>query len=256
MRCCFRSSLGVTIPSLRLLSAAATAMAFGGLLLVPVGLAWLISGPRRYGLATSALLVAMLVAVLIGLATAAAGSLSAAVVMVAAAMGWATRLWKRIRAAQTTGAELPRSVPIALLAVPLIVLAAHMTLTEPAEAWSRNRAIANADTIIADIERFRERTGGYPVALSSLHPDYHPGVMGVERYRYERSGEAYNLSFEHPSATLGVQEIVMYNPRREQDISSHAIDLLQLSEPDIRRQRGYFAAHDLSQTGWRRFLFD
>ena len=48
----------------------------------------------------------------------------------------------------------------------------------------------------------------------------------------------------------------MYNPRGEQDISSHAMDLLQLSPDDIRRQRGYFAAHNLSQTGWRRFLFD
>jgi hypothetical protein len=53
-----------------------------------------------------------------------------------------------------------------------------------------------------------------------------------------------------------VREIVMYNPRGEQDISGHAFDLLQLSPEEIRRQRGYFASYDLPQAGWRRFLFD
>jgi len=66
----------------------------------------------------------------------------------------------------------------------------------------------------------------------------------------------YNLYFEHPSTNFAVREIVMYNPRGEQDISGHAFDLLQLSPEDIRRQRGYFASYDLSQAGWRRFLFD
>ena len=47
----------------------------------------------------------------------------------------------------------------------------------------------------------------------------------------------------------------MYNPRGEQDISRHAFELLQLSPEEIRRQRGYFAAYDLPQIGWRRFLF-
>ncbi|MGH9373713.1 MAG: hypothetical protein ACRD15_19505, partial [Vicinamibacterales bacterium] len=110
--------------------------------------------------------------------------------------------------------------------------------------------------IISDIERFRERTGAYPVAISSVWPDYHPGVIGIERYRYEPSGEGYNLYFEHPATNLSVREIVMYNPRGEQDISSHAFDLLQLSPEEIRRQRGYFASYDLPQAGWRQFLFD
>jgi hypothetical protein len=51
-------------------------------------------------------------------------------------------------------------------------------------------------------------------------------------------------------------EIVMYNPRGEADFSSHDADLLELSPEDIRRRRGYFAAHDLPERGWKRFLFD
>ena len=107
-----------------------------------------------------------------------------------------------------------------------------------------------------DIERFRQRTGRYPIAIQSLVPDYHPDVIGIERYRYEPSGESFNLYFEMPSADLATSLIVMYNPRGEQDFSSHAFDLLQLSPEDIRRQRGYFASETLPQRGWKMFLFD
>lgn len=48
----------------------------------------------------------------------------------------------------------------------------------------------------------------------------------------------------------------MYNPRGEQDFSSHANDLLVLPAGEIRRQRGHIAALDLPQPRWRRFLFD
>jgi hypothetical protein len=170
-------------------------------------------------------------------------------------VAWFVHCWRRVGAAQTKGARLPRSVPVALILVPLTTTAARLAFVEPAASWSRDRAIANSAEMIADIERFRERTGAYPVAISSVWPDYHPGVIGVERYRYERSGEAYNLYFEHPSTNLE-REIVMYNPRGEQDISSHAFDLLQLSPDEIRRQRGHFASYDLPQAKWKRFLFD
>ena len=239
------------------LAVAATAFAFGSLLLVPIGLVWLIFSPGGYGASKFALIAATLVAAAAALATAAGDhSISAAAVGLVAALSWAASLWRRVRRAETNGVILPRTVPMALIAVPLTALAARMTFAEPAAESSRNRVISNAAEIIADIERFRERTGTYPVALSALHPDYRPGSMGVERYRYEPSGQAYSVYFEHPAPSLGVQEVVMYNPRDEQDISSHTVDLLQLSEVDIRRQRGYFAAHALMQAGWRRFLFD
>jgi hypothetical protein len=48
----------------------------------------------------------------------------------------------------------------------------------------------------------------------------------------------------------------MYNPRGQQDFSTHAADLLQLSREEIRRQRGYFASHDLPRAKWKRFLFN
>jgi hypothetical protein len=237
------------------LSAAATVVAFGGLLLVPVGVAWLISS-RGYALAKLALVLATLVAAGAALATVATGSMTAGVVILAAWVICLVRLWRRVGAARTAGTRLARAVPIALVVVPLVGMALRTALAGSAAAWSRDRAIANTAAIISDIERFRERTGAYPVAISSVWPDYHPGIIGIERYRYEPSGEGYNLYFEHPSTNFAVREIVMYNPRGEQDISSHAFDLLQLSPAEIRRQRGYFASYDLPQAGWRRFLFD
>jgi hypothetical protein len=237
------------------LSAAATVAAFGGLLLVPIGVAWLISR-RGYALAKLALVVATLVAVGAALATAATGSMSAGVAMLAAWVIWLVQLWRRVGAARTAGTRLARAVPIALVVVPLVAMAVRTALAGSVAAWSRDQAIANSTAIISDIERFRERTGAYPVAISSVWPDYHPGIIGIERYRYEPSGDRYNLYFEHPSTNFAVREIVMYNPRGEQDISGHAFDLLQLPPAEIRRQRGYFASYDLPQAGWRRFLFD
>jgi hypothetical protein len=237
------------------LSAAATVAAFGSLLLVPIGVAWIMSSrgcvPARLGL-----VVATLVAVGAALTTASTGSMTAAVFLLVAWVVWLVRLWRRLGAARAARGDVARAVPIALIAVPLAVMAARTALAEPVAAWSRDRAIANAAAIISDIERFRERTGAYPAALNSLWPDYHPGSIGIERYRYEPSGASYNLYFEHPSTNPAVREIVIYNPRGEQDFSSHAVDLLQLSPEDTRRQRGYFRSYDLPQARWKRFLFD
>jgi len=184
------------------------------------------------------------------------GSMAAGVGLLAAWVIWLVHLWRRVGTARTAGVNLSRAVPIGLIVVPLVAMAVRTTLVGSAATWSRDRVIANAAEVISDIERFRERTGAYPVAISSVWPDYHPGIVGIERYRYEPSGNGYNLYFEHPSTNLAVREIVMYNPRGEQDISSHAFDLLRLSPEEIRRQRGYFASYDLPQAGWRRFLFD
>jgi hypothetical protein len=242
-------------PLVATLAVSATGVSFGSLLLVPVGVVWL-TAARGYGPAKAALVVATIVAAGAALVTAASGSMAAAAVILATSVAWLIDLRRRVASAQTNGATLARSVPVALIVVPLAATAARMTLVESASVWSRDRAIANSAEIIRDIERFRERTGAYPSAVNSVWPDYHPGVIGIDRYRYEPSGEAYNLYFEHPSTDFAAREIVMYNPRGEQDFSSHAFDLLQLSPEEIRQQRGYFASQKLAQAKWRRFLFD
>ena len=237
------------------LSAAATALAFGGLLLVPIGVAWLALG-RSHAMARAALAVTTFVVALAAILTAAAGSVAGAALLIIGWLVYLARGWRRIGAARAAGAGLSRAVPIALIVVPLASVAARVTLVGHAAASSRARAIANASVILADIERFHERTGAYPMSLDALASDYDPGVIGIERYGYEPSGGAFNLYFKSPSTDFATEEIVMYNPRGEQDFSSHDADLLQLPVEDIRRQRGYFASHDLAERGWKRFLFD
>jgi hypothetical protein len=237
------------------LSTSATGASFVGLLLVPVGMVWLASA-RGYAAARAALAVAALVTVGAALPGAATGSMTAGTVVLVACATYVVSLWRRVTAARTEGATLPLSVPVALIVIPIAAVATRMAVLESTAEKSRARTIANAAEIIADVERFRERTGAYPVALNSLWPDYKPGSIGVERYRYEPSGEAYNLYFEHPSTDIAAREIVMYNPRGEQDFSSHVVDLLRLSPGEIRRQRGYFRSEELPQRGWKRFLFD
>ena len=150
------------------------------------------------------------------------GSLAAGAVVLATCVTRLVHLW-RASGGTDKRRSSPRTVPVALIVVPLAVMSARMALVEPTARWSRDRVIANAGEIIRDIEHFRERTGAYPVAISSLWPDYQPGIIGVERYRYEPSGQAYNLYFEHPSTDFAAHEIVMYNPRGEQDFSSHVV---------------------------------
>jgi hypothetical protein len=237
------------------LSAAATAMAFGGLLLVPVGAVWLARG-GGVAIARAALIAATLVVAFAAILTAAVGSIAAAALLAAFSLFVMAGWWRRTGEPGAANAAVSRVLPMALVAVPLVGVGARATLLGPVAAWSRDRAIANAAGILADIERYRQRTGAYPVALNSLGSDYPVGVIGIERYGYEPNGTSFNLYFEAPSTDFATEEIVMYNPRGEGDFSSHDSDLLSLSPDDVRRQRGYFASHDLPQLGWRRFLFD
>lgn len=237
------------------ISAGATALAFGGLLLVPIGVAWLALG-RSHAMARAALAVATFVVAIAAILTAAVGSLAGAALLLAAWLACLARARRRVGAAHAAGVALSRAVPIALVVVPLVSVAARLTLVGAAATWSRERAIANAAGILGDIERFRDRTGAYPIALNSLASDYAPDVIGIERYGYEPSGESFNLYFAAVPTDFATEEIVMYNPRGGQDFSSHDADLLQLSPDDIRQQRGYFRSHDLPARGWKRFLFD
>jgi hypothetical protein len=205
--------------------------------------------------ALASALAATVVVAAAGVTAAAAGSISAGAIVAAGWLACVGRLWRKASAVNVSAAGT-RTLPMALIAVPLVAVVARVALVPIAATAGRDRAIANAAGILDDIERFRQRTGRYPSAIQSLVPDYHPDVIGIERYRYEPSGEAFNLYFEAPSTDLATRLIVMYNPRGEQDFSSHAFDLLQLSPEEIRRQRGYFASETLPQPGWKVFLFD
>ena len=100
--------------------------------------------------------------------------------------------------------------------------------------------------MIADIEQYRAAHGRYPASLLSVWEDYLPGVIGIKEYHYEPSGDAYNLFFEQFALHFGTREFVMYNPRDQQAMTSHKLDLLQLTPQELalEQTRGHYAVHD------------
>lgn len=248
------------------LSMAAQLASIVGLLLVPVGTLWVLyewtsaQKRKRHTFGIVALvsvstvwslvsLGAMFESVTLGLAS---------LTLLAALM---PRLWKSLRASGGVPEADKRSaspMPMYLIIVPAAVAAMRVLLADPAADFSRGRAIDNAALLIADIEQYRVDNGRYPMSLVSVHPDYLPGIIGIERYGYEPRGEAYNLFFEQLSLRIGIKEIVMYNPRGEQSISSHAADVLQLTPAELAldRTRGHNAVRDARQAKWKYFWFD
>src|SRR5690606_31428353 len=150
-----------------------------GIVLVPVGLLLLaaertqwLAGKRNI-LALVTLVVSSFVWGLVGLG---------ALVQCGLALGFLTggrwgyavlRAWPmiRLRIAQGSGNILPAY----LIVLPVLVASSQLLLVGPAVEFSRNRAIRNSASLIADIERYRTTHGRYPSSLLAVHNDYSPG---------------------------------------------------------------------------------
>lgn len=147
-----------------------------------------------------------------------------------------------------------RILPLYLMIVPSIALFAQLILTMPLTERSRNIAIKNSERMIREIEAYHAENGHYPVSLFGVWPDYSPGIVGIPQYYYEQNGEAYNLTFEQPRFLLddiGTREFVMYNPRDEHALTSHAA--WRLTQHDLR---GWYDVRDTGTPHWKSFLFD
>jgi hypothetical protein len=236
------------------------AQVFGvvGLALVPGGLVWL-SMPRfGFALAVVSTAVGTCVALVLALfATLSVGNAFGVLTLAA----WVCVLvqvipkLKRLKRAESTGFH---PVPVYLVCLPVLALAAQLALVAPMTRATRDRAIANASAFIADIEQYHARHGRYPASLQAQNRDYFPDVVGVERYVYVPQGDSYNLSFEQPRFLLdrfGTREWVVYNPRDEHRVYSHVAWLLpppEVAEPS----QGWYASGETAFAHWKYFLFD
>ena len=174
------------------LSVMAQMAGFIGLLLVPIGVAWLISelmgGTRGYWFALAAL---MLSCVVIGGAALAAlvqtGPSLGLIVLIAGAYAVrsAMRALQRIKNDQSGGVN---PAPLYLIVVPCILVTAHLLFFQTAVESSRRRAIHGSAAFLNAIEGYRAAYGRYPLSLASVHHDYDPPVVGVERYHYAPVG--------------------------------------------------------------------
>jgi hypothetical protein len=233
-----------------------------GLVLVPIGVLWLTIErfPRLFWLRLAtrllALMTSFLVWAVVALAAAVQSGFALAVMTLIAGALLARKAWRRFRPGDVTAAA--GALPWYLIVVPIAVASLQQVTVDAAVTFSRNRAIRNSAPLIAAIEQYRALRGRYPESLLSVNPDYWPGVIGIPAYHYEPHGDAYNLVFEQFTYHLGIREFVVYNPRDEHVMTSHAMDILELT-PDqlaLDRTRGHNAVYDTPHRHWKYFWFD
>lgn len=235
-----------------------------GLLLVPVGALWVASGywrrlaGKQYAIAIAALIASSLIWVFASLAALITGEVVIGLGGLAVWIYAVARVLPPLKRSRTAAPRATSPAAFYLLIVPIAVGLVQMAVVAPAIESSRSRAIRNSAPLIADIEQYRAANGRYPESLLSLWPDYQPGVIGIKEYHYEPSGEAYNLFFEQTALSFGTREIVMYNPRDQQVMTSHKFDRLQLTAHAlaIEQTRGHYAVHDAPHPHWKYFWFD
>jgi len=250
-------------PAAMTLSLMAQMIGVLGLLLVPVGALWLASeyrgtpARRRYGFAVAALVTAAVVWFLAAL-LAMIESLTLGLVALTLGVTVLLPLLRSARLLKNATPGVRSALPVVLIIVPIAVVLLQFTIAGPMTALTRTRAIRNSASLIADIEAHRTANGRYPPSVVSVWPDYKPSIIGIKEYRYEPSGDSYNLFFEQPSLRLGTREFVMYNPRDEQAIASHAMDVIQMTAEQLAldRRRGYNEVHDAPHPHWKYFWFD
>lgn len=244
------------------LSMMAQLMGILGLGLVPVGALWMAfaylnpPGLKRYGFAVTALIASSVVWALVSV-LGMTESLTIGLCALVLGSYVVMRLSRHVRQLRSAPAASRSAIPFYLVVVPIAVLLLQRALAGPITELSRSRAIRNSASLIAHIEAYRMANTRYPASVMSVWPDYLPSVIGIKEYRYEPSGDSYNLLFEQPTLRLGTREMVMYNPRDQQAIASHAMDVLRMTpeQLELDRTRGHYAVRDASHTHWRYFSF-
>ena len=254
------------------LSAMAQTLGFGGLLVVPFGIAWLISElqkrarrkrnltlkARGYYFALASVITASIVAVAAWLVALMSSGFAFAVLMLAGLCYIGSRLISKLKLLKKTEGENFNPAPLYLVFIPVIVFVIQLMLAPRATYLSRNRAITQSAELIGDIEAYHAAYGRYPSSLLALHKDYKPSVVGIEQFHYVPNNQAYNLYFEQPTfaTDFGVREIVMYNRLDEHVMVSHAAWILEGAPEQLRARQGWHSSHDASSPHWKLFWFD
>ena len=226
------------------------------LLMVPVGLAWMVSRRRSRLWRRLALVLAGLVAFVITITAVSMNQLAIGVLLGVGAIILLRTAYRRSRTDSEHVGHKRNPIPFCLVCVPLILVTFRATVLPRAAGWSRDRAIQHSAALIAEIESFRQRRGHYPVSLQSLNPDFPTGVVGIERFHYEPNGEAYNLFFVRPHIGLDAEEAVVFNPRDEHHFTSHALDILQYDGEQLDLRRGDRRRTRLAHPHWISILLD
>ena len=214
--------------------------------------------PRAYRYALASLIVGTLVA--LGGALGAATSGFALGIVVLVLWGYAlSRLIPRLRRLKNPEPQAFNPMPLYLVIVPTVTLLTQLTLADTVTEWGKERAIASSAELVNEIERFYTARGHYPRTLSGLWPDYKTSVIGIPQFHYSPTATSYSVFFELPMFLVrapGARVIVMYNPRDEHLIPSHAAWHLTRTPESLSRAQGWFSVRDAPRPHWKSFLFD
>jgi hypothetical protein len=232
------------------------AAGYVSLLMVPVGLAWMVSRRRSKLWHRLELALGGLVAFVITIAAVSMDQLAMGVMLGVGAILLLRTGYRRPRTDWERIGHRENPIPFCLVCVPLILVGFRATVLPRVAGWSRDRAIQHSAALIAEIEAFRQRRGHYPVSLQSQNPDFPTGVVGIERFLYEPNGEAYNLFFVRPHIELYAEEAVVFNPRDEHHFTSHALDILQYEGEQLDLRRGDRRRTPLAHPHWISILLD
>ena len=251
------------------------AQAFGvlGLLLIPIGIGWLVYElrsqvrrkqnlpikERRYYFALVSVIIASVVAAALILIALATVGPSLALLTLALWLYIVARLLSRLRMLKKLESEHFSPAPFYLIVIPIAILIVQIVLAAPLTKFSRNRAIANSNEFIRDIEALHGQYGHYPISLAAMWKDYYPDVVAIEKFHYSPHDVSYNLFFEQPRFlfdNIGTREWVVYNPNDEQRMYSHTAWFLLLTPEELETSQGWYAVHNASTPHWKYFWFD
>ena len=215
-------------------------------------------GPRYYFALVSVITASVVAAAIALIALATIGS-SFGLLMLVLWLYIVSRLFPTLRLLKNAESERISPAPLYLIVIPIAALVFQVVLAAPLTEFSRNRAIANSNEFIRDIEAYYDEYDHYPVSLAAMWKDYYPDVVGVEKFHYSPYDESYNLFFEQPRFFLdniGTREWVVYNPDDEHRMYSHTAWFLLLTSEELERSQGWYAVHNASTPHWKYFWFD
>ena len=243
------------------LSGMAQLFGMGGLILVPIGLAWLICEHRKqkgkgYYFAAASVVALSIIAVIACVGVIDNIGFSLVIIVLALWAYCVSRIVPKLKLLKYAESGTFNPAPLYLVFIPIAVFVFQLILVDPAIEFSRNYAIAQSAELIDNIEEYRIANGHYPKSLLAEHQDYEPSVIGIKQYYYEPNGEAYNLFFEQFTNRFGTREFVMYNKLDEHTMIAHDSDILEWTPEELRERRGWYAVHDALHTHWKYFWLD
>ncbi|CAN5753465.1 hypothetical protein BH18ACI5_BH18ACI5_03990 [soil metagenome] len=234
-----------------------------GLLFVPIGALWLAHKLRKGAHERSYALAAAILYLPIAVIMSLAGWVSSGFAFGCGVLAVSSFVFVRLRAAlRRANSSHPLDfgyTPFYLTVLPLVGFVLQLVLASPVTEWSRTRAIANSTELIDALEQYHAAYGRYPESMAAVWPDYKVSVVGIAQFHYAPHGDGYNLYFEQPLPLIsapGTREFVVYNPRGEHLILSHAAWHLAGPPTELPARQGWHSVSAASQPHWKRFRFD